>query len=47
MIKREIINELHGPSPKNYHRRRVITRGNKDLRQWGAFQNHMMGTDTC
>jgi len=42
MIKREIVNELHGPSRKNFQRRRVITRGINDLWQadlveMGAF----------
>jgi len=42
MIKREIVNELHGPSRKNFQRRRVITRGITDLWQadlveMGAF----------
>jgi len=42
MIKREIVNELHGPSRKNVQRRRVITRGINDLWQadlveMGAF----------
>jgi len=27
------VNELHGPSPKNFQRRRVITRGINDLWQ--------------
>lgn len=33
MSKRDIINELHGPSRKNFLRRRVVTKGINDLWQ--------------